>query len=149
MFKKYVGAKVVEATPISLEAFKSATGRDPYANNPNPAEDLTQGYMVKYEDGYCGYSPKSVFDAAYREINPFNETMIGMISPDYKERFKAEYYQLAVRLGKLREMLDKWTKGTLGFAPTCTKELLTKQAEVMEQYKDILFERAKVEGIDL
>ena len=31
-----------------------------------------------------------------------------MESADYKERFKAEYYQLAIRFRKITEMLEKW-----------------------------------------
>lgn len=39
-------------------------------------------------------------------------------SADYKERFKAEYYQTAIRYGKLKAMVDKYNNGTLEFKPT-------------------------------
>ena len=34
-------------------------------------------------------------------------TVTGMLSPDYKERFKSEFYQLEIRIKKLKEMLNE------------------------------------------
>ena len=39
------------------------------------------------------------------------DTATLMVSSDYKERFKAEYYQLKIRLEKLKCMLQKWDNG--------------------------------------
>ena len=39
------------------------------------------------------------------------DTTTLMVSSDYKERFKAEYYQLKIRLEKLKCMLQKWDNG--------------------------------------
>lgn len=39
------------------------------------------------------------------------DTVTLMVSSDYKERFKAEYYQLKIRLEKLKCMLQKWDNG--------------------------------------
>ena len=36
------------------------------------------------------------------------ETKDLMCSPDYKERFNAEYYQLKIRYDKLKTMCEKW-----------------------------------------
>lgn len=47
------------------------------------------------------------------------DTVEMMNSADYKERFKAEYYQTAIRYGKLKAMVDKYNNGTLEFKPTC------------------------------
>lgn len=49
------------------------------------------------------------------------DTVALMASADYKERFKAEYYQLVIRFKKLQTMLEKWDKGKLDFTPTCPK----------------------------
>ena len=49
------------------------------------------------------------------------DTISMMESADYKERFKAEYEQLRIRLEKLNAMLDKWDAGTLSFNPTCPR----------------------------
>ena len=43
------------------------------------------------------------------------DTIQMMQSADYKERFKAEYYQLLLRYQKLKEILLKWDRGELEF----------------------------------
>ena len=50
------------------------------------------------------------------------DTIEMMRSEDYKQRFKAEYYQLKIRTEKLKAMLDKWDAGELSFKPTCPRE---------------------------
>ena len=47
-----------------------------------------------------------------------------MVSDDYKERFKAEYWQTRIRHDKLHRMTIKYEAGTLDFTPTCSLELL-------------------------
>lgn len=77
------------------------------------------------------------------------DTIQQMLSEDYKDRFKAEYYQVKIRYDKLVDMLDRWDKGQLLFSPTCPRELLWRQVTVMEDYMDLLIERSIAEGIDL
>lgn len=77
------------------------------------------------------------------------ETVDMMESPDYKERFKAEYWQIKIRWRKLHRMLVKYEAGTLDFEPSCSLELLKKQAFHMGNYIHILEIRAEVEGIVL
>lgn len=77
------------------------------------------------------------------------ETADMMNSPDYKERFKAEYWQTKIRWRKLHRMLVKYEAGTLGFEPSCSLELLKKQAFHMGNYIHILEIRAEIESIDL
>lgn len=77
------------------------------------------------------------------------DTIEMMQSEDYKERFKAEFYQVRTRREKLIDMLDKWNKGELGFEPKCTFEMLCTQRDIMSAYCSILRERAKIEGIQL
>lgn len=77
------------------------------------------------------------------------DTIQQMLSEDYRDRFKAEYYQVKIRYDKLVDMLDRWDKGQLLFSPTCLRELLWRQVTVMEDYMDLLIERSIVEGIDL
>lgn len=72
-----------------------------------------------------------------------------MKSSDFKDRFKAEYYQLKIRTEKLAVMLDKYEAGTLEFTPKCSIEILTAQHEFMKAYLHILKERADIEGIEL
>lgn len=77
------------------------------------------------------------------------DTVTMMESSDYKERFKAEYYQLKIRYEKLMIMLNKWDEGKLDFKPTCPREIYNKQIEGMEKYLDVLADRAELEGITL
>lgn len=78
-----------------------------------------------------------------------NETVEMMNSADYKERFKAEYYQLEIRTNGLKNMLDKWDKGELDFTPTCPREIYDDQMEYMINYMTVLENRANIEHIDL
>ena len=77
------------------------------------------------------------------------DTIPLMTSRDYRERFKAEYYQLKIRIEKLSAMLEKWDAGELNFTPTCPKDLLEKQCNHMDDYRRILEQRARLEGIVL
>ena len=77
------------------------------------------------------------------------DTIELMQSSDYKDRFKAEYFQAVIRLQKLHTMLKKWEAGTLEFNPTSSKEALYGQYALMTGYIRILMDRAIEEGIDL
>ena len=77
------------------------------------------------------------------------ETKDLMCSPDYKERFKAEYYQLKIRYEKLKAMCEKWDKGELDFKPTCPRYIYRRQLDKMVGYLSILEERAELEGVEL
>ena len=77
------------------------------------------------------------------------ETVEMMSSDDYKERFKAEYYQLKIRVNGLKKMLDKWDNGELNFTPTCPREIYDDQMKYMINYMTVLANRAYIEHIDL
>lgn len=79
----------------------------------------------------------------------FEDTTELMKSTDYKERFKAEYYQTKIRYDKLHKMIVKYEAGTLNFEPSCSLELLKKQASFMGQYLYILEIRAEIEKVNL
>ena len=72
-----------------------------------------------------------------------------MKSEDYKDRFRAEYYQLEDRIDKLANMLEKYKAETLNFTPSCSYELLSYQLQTMNAYKRVLEERAEIEGIEI
>ena len=84
-----------------------------------------------------------------RLSSPFYQTVEGMLSPDYKERFKAEYKQTKIRYDKLHAMLVKADAGKLEFEPTCPLDLLRHQAQAMGQYLYCLEVRAQMEGVEL
>ena len=76
-------------------------------------------------------------------------TVSMMNSEDYKERFKAEYYQLVIRYRKLKSMLDKWDRGELDFIPTCPRGIYNIQIKAMTDYIAVLEGRAVMEGVEL
>lgn len=82
-------------------------------------------------------------------MNDLKDTIQLMISKDYKDRFKAEYYQTKIRLEKLYEMLVRYDAGTLGFTPECSIALLKDQLSIMRDYLYALQVRAEIEGIEL
>lgn len=78
-----------------------------------------------------------------------NETVDGMCSTDYKERFVAEYNQLVIRYRGLKNMLDKWDRNELDFTPTCPRITYNLQIKAMTDYIDVLEARAAMENIYL
>ena len=72
-----------------------------------------------------------------------------MNSKDFKERFKAEYYQTKIRYDKLHAMIVKYEANKLDFKPNCSLELLKHQASMMGQYLYDLEVRALIENIEL
>lgn len=77
------------------------------------------------------------------------DTVEMMNSNDYKERFKAEYYQLVTRYRGLKSMLIKWDEGKLNFEPTCPRSTYNIQIKAMTDYIAILEARAVMENIIL
>ena len=77
------------------------------------------------------------------------DTVEMMFSEDYKERFKAEYWQTKVRYNKLHKMIIRYEAGTLDFTPTCPIEVLKEQRRHMGEYLHSLEVRAEIESIDL
>lgn len=81
--------------------------------------------------------------------NELRETIEMMNSEDYKERFKAEYYQAVIRYQKLKSMLDKWDNDQLEFTPTCPRSTYNMQITAMTDYIAVLEARAVMEGVEL
>ena len=81
-----------------------------------------------------------------------------MNSSDYKERFKAEYYQTKIRYEKLKAFVTKieaahrtedMEKPIEMPKHDCPYELLREQQAFMGQYLHILELRAVIEGVEL
>lgn len=81
--------------------------------------------------------------------NELRDTIEMMNSGDYKERFKAEYYQVVIRYQKLKSMLDKWDNDQLEFMPTCPRSTYNMQIAAMTDYIAVLEARAVMEGVEL
>lgn len=59
----YIGTKIVKAMPMTMIEAQKVLGRE-----IKPATVELDGYLVEYKDGYMSWSPKSVFDDAYRKL---------------------------------------------------------------------------------
>lgn len=77
------------------------------------------------------------------------DTVEMMQSANYKERFKAEYYQVLTRYKKLSSIVEAWDKGTLDFTPTCPRSIYDLQLRAMKDYVAILEVRAIIEDVQL
>ena len=75
------------------------------------------------------------------------DTVEMMLSDDYKERFKAEYWQLKIRHDKLQKMVNNWDN--LDFTPTCPYSIYMYQLIAMDDYLMQLRYRAKLEEVEL
>jgi len=80
-------------------------------------------------------------------INNLEETIELMTSPDYKDRFKAEFEQLSFRINKLDAFLNKWDAGELKTTPKSPREWFEKQRQAMADYGQVLAARAIKEEI--
>lgn len=78
-----------------------------------------------------------------------DKTVDLMLSDDYKDRFEAEYRQLANRANKLRKMIRQYEKGELDFEPESPIDILVWQLKTMDEYIYILKRRASYEKITL
>lgn len=67
--QKYIGTKIIEAVPAIRKGGKVYEEGWPIPKSMDPTED---GYKVRYPDGYESFSPKDVFEEAYRPIDGMN-----------------------------------------------------------------------------
>lgn len=63
MMKKYVGTKILQAEPMNLGDYNDYRGW----TIPENEDPKREGYLVAYEDGYRSWSPKEVFETAYKD----------------------------------------------------------------------------------
>ncbi len=69
--KQYIGTKMVMAEPalrVSGPGYKNVV-LSKEAPVPEDADWIEDGYKVVYEDGYESWSPRGVFEEAYRETS--------------------------------------------------------------------------------
>lgn len=145
--KPYIGVKKIEADPMTRGDYNTYRGwQIPTDENPDD-----EGYHVKHADGHESWSPKEDFENTFLEKgkNLLNDTALLMKSTDFKERFKAEYEQLLIRITGLQRMLESYKAGKLPFQPNCSYELLYEQFVHMKGYLNALELRATIEKISL
>lgn len=124
--RKYIGTKQVSATPawrIDGKVYPK-DGEVPRSMN---RED---GYKVVYEDGYESWSPKDVFEKAYK------------VAETFLDRLMIERKELAEKLEKLCLFTDS-PKFMDVVKDKNQRELLIKQRDYMGEYLNILNQRIK------
>jgi hypothetical protein len=62
-YKLYIGTKIIKAVPMMHSDYLNSIGK-PFESNQVDEE----GYQVMYDNNYKSWSPRNVFDIAYREI---------------------------------------------------------------------------------
>lgn len=74
--EQYVGTKIVQAEPAWLVFEKEGEAGEIVVQDHDleltTAKTVLNGYKVVYEDGYESWSPKEVFEAAYRRTDGMN-----------------------------------------------------------------------------
>lgn len=119
--KKYIGTKVIKAEPMTV------TEAQKLGIEIKPATVEENGYLVEYKDGYKSWSPKSVFEEAYKPAETF------------LDRLAIEQQELTEKVDKLRKFLSledaQMKVGSFQFVR------MTEQLEAMEKYLNILIRR--------
>lgn len=118
------------------------------------------GNFIEIRDGRM-VSQKVVFDKNPVQCvdntetrSPFHSTVDGMLSDDYKERFKAEYKQTKIRYERLHTFNTKILASKINVESEepkhdCPESVLLDQEKTMKKYLEILELRAAIEKIDL
>ena len=127
--KHYTGTKTVKAEPMTMTEAQKVLGRE-----LKPATVEEDGYLVEYKDGYKSWSPKSVFEEAYKCAETF------------LDRLHIEFTELSNKQDKLEMFFDTDIFEGL---PKHKQVLLQAQYGVMLAYSQILVERIRVEEEEL
>ena len=120
--KKFIGTKVIKAMPMTMVEAQKVLGRE-----IKPATKEDDGYLVEYKDGYKSWSPKSVFEEAYKPAETF------------LDRLLIEKEDLLNRIAKLIDFLSsKNAQEKVGCFQFMT---MKEQLNAMDKYLDALNRR--------
>lgn len=130
--ERFIGTKELMARPMTLGEYNTYRGWELPANENAASE----GYLVEYLDGgkpnhpdhkgYVSWSPKDVFERAYRP----NAT--------FQDRLNIERDELEQKLEKLQIFLNSPAALNLGAQDL---NLLQRQADAMREYRSLLVQR--------
>lgn len=115
--KRYIGTKIIQAFPES--------------RGPLPGGE--EGYAVIYEDGYRSWSPKSVFEAAYKE-----RPAIEGLQP-HQQRVVDEKADLDEKANALSQFIGR--NPIFDELDPAEQERLKLQNDLMWQYSEVLAAR--------
>ena len=119
--KLYIGTKVIMAEPRTMTEAQKVLGRE-----LKPANLEEDGYLVEYKDGYKSWSPKDVFEKAYKP----SDTVL--------DRLKIERYELRERIEKLEDFIGQDFSEAKEKVGHYQAALLLIQRGYMVNYLDVL-----------
>lgn len=122
-YNQFTGTKTVLACPMYHTMAENCLGRKITLLEQYSGE----GYLVEYPDGYTSWSPKEVFDAAYKR----SETFI--------DRMEIELSELDDKISKLKSFIVN--NNVFCDMRYDVRELLTQQLTTMQRYSVILATR--------
>lgn len=120
--KKYIGTKQIEAEPMTRG---DAWGKHLLREKPSTENFDDEGYHVRYEDGYESWSPKDVFEKAYKIADTFLDRLHIEMRDLYEKMDKLSPF---IESGKIDEIVtDKYQN-----------HLLRLQHRIMSRYINVL-----------
>lgn len=123
--KQYTGTKTVKARPMTMgEAYECKLLKE--GVRPSECETDKAGYLVEYEDGYQSWSPKDVFDAAYKP------------SETFLERLDNECDEIGARYNKAKDFINSDRFDNLS---PIAKLLLMAQSATQREYICLLIDK--------
>lgn len=122
--KQYTGTKTVKVRPMTMgEAYECKLLKE--GVRPSECETDKAGYLVEYEDGYQSWSPKDVFDAAYKP------------SETFLERLDNECDEIGARYNKAKDFINSDRFDNLS---PIAKLLLMAQSATQREYICLLID---------
>lgn len=86
----FIGRKTIQTKPMTKKEFTEYKGFSETIGLPPE----TEGYLVKYEDGYESWSPKEPFDKAYKKADTVLDRLI-IERDELKTKLEAGHAALA------------------------------------------------------
>lgn len=122
--KQYTGTKTVKARPMTMgEAYECKLLKE--GVRPSECETDKAGFLVEYEDDHQSWSPKDVFDAAYKP------------SETFLERLDNECDEIGARYNKAKDFINSDRFDNLS---PIARLLLTAQSATQREYICLLID---------
>lgn len=139
--EKYIGVKLIEAVeaePCSQDQFAGAKNFGDLSKLSGGID--REGYKVVYEDGYTSWSPKDIFEKAYKREIDILELIpeVKESSPEHQKRVFGEAVELRSKLISLTKFLQSEAFQTISDEE---QNRLYQQCLTMKHYLTILVER--------
>ncbi len=140
--------KELRLNDVSASICKALNGRGvpPYVGQKIHSQILCELFPKEEFEGNEEEKEKAEkAEKAETETMTLEDTVDDMLSSDYKDRFRAEYNQLSIRINSLEKVLKNY-KLSDGYSP---KTYLREQLDAMKIYKGWLDNRRMVEEINV